>query len=143
MARIERSFTVGKPLGEVREYLKDFSHAEQWDPGTESCTRLDSGPIVEGASWRNVSQFLGRRAELTYRLERATPERLTFAGSNGSASAVDDLAFAPEATGTRVTYTADIRLNGAMRVADPLVRVGLERMAGKVVARMQDVINAL
>ena len=45
---------------------------------------------------------------------------------------------------TRVTYEADIRLRGtAARLADPLVHVALGRMAGGVVARMREVINAL
>ncbi|MBS2965345.1 SRPBCC family protein [Actinocrinis puniceicyclus] len=143
MARIERRFTVAKPLGEVVEYLKDFSHAEQWDPGTVTCTRLDTGPVMEGSTWRNVSQFLGRRTELTYRLDRALPDRLTFAGENGSAVTVDDLAFEPDGAGTRVTYTADIRLRGAARLAEPLARVALEGMAGKVVVKMQETINGL
>lgn len=143
MAKIQRSFTVDKAPGEVVDYLRDFSHAADWDPGTLACTPLDPGPVREGSRWHNVSQFLGRRAELTYRLEQAWPDRLTFVGENHAARSVDDLTFEPSGAGTRVTYQADIRLRGTARLADPLVRLALGRMAGKVVARMREVINAL
>ncbi len=157
MAKIRRSFTVGKPPGEVVDYLRDFSHAEDWDPGTLTCTRLDPGPVREGSTWHNVSQFLGRRAELTYRLERSLPDRLTFVGDNRSATSIDDLTFEPSSApagatadpvtgtgaGTRITYRAQIRLRGAARLADPLVRLALERRAGEVTSQMQRVINAL
>jgi len=143
MAEIRRSFTVDKPPGVVVDYLRDFARAQDWDPGTLACTRLDSGPVREGSTWHNVSQFLGRRAELTYRLVREHPDRLTFVGENRSATSVDDLTFRPAGSGTRVTYQADIRLRGAARLADPLVRLALTRMAGGVVARMSQVINAL
>jgi len=143
MAEIRRSFTVDKPPGVVVDYLRDFARAQDWDPGTLACTRLDSGPVREGSTWHNVSQFLGRRAELTYRLVREHPDRLTFVGENRSATSVDDLTFQPAGSGTRVTYQADIRLRGAARLADPLVRLALTRMAGGVVARMSQVINAL
>lgn len=143
MAKIRREFTVEKPPVQVVEYLKDFSHAQQWDPGTLSCLRLDNGPLQEGSTWHNVSRFLGRRAELLYRLERALPDRLTFVGENNSARSVDDLSFAGAGTGTRITYRANISLRGTARFADPLVRLALELMAGKVTAQMQKVINAL
>ena len=144
MAKIRRIFTVDKPPSQVVDYLRDFSHAADWDPGTLACTPLDPGPVREGSRWHNVSQFLGRRAELTYRLERARPDRLTFVGENDAATSVDDLTYEAASAGTRVSYQADIRLRGsAARLADPLVRLALGRMAGGVVARMREVINAL
>ncbi|WP_328539863.1 hypothetical protein [Streptomyces sp. NBC_00344] len=62
------------------DYLKDFSRTEEWDPGTKTCRRLDTGPVLPGATWRNVSEFRGRETELTYRLTRLEPRRLTFVG---------------------------------------------------------------
>ena len=143
MARIQRDITVEKSQEQVVEYLKDFSHAEQWDPGTVTCSRLDSGAVREGSTWRNVSRFLGRETELTYRLDLALADRLVFVGTNDAARSMDDLSFAQSGDGTRITYRADIRLRGAAKVADPLVRLALERMAGRVTAQMQRVINAL
>ena len=44
-----RERSPSDPTRPVIDYLKDFGNAEEWDPGTQSCTRSDSGPIREGA----------------------------------------------------------------------------------------------
>jgi hypothetical protein len=64
MAAVTRAFTVNPPVGTVVDYLKDFTHAEQWDPGTRSCVREDSGPVRVGSGWHNTSVFMGRTTEL-------------------------------------------------------------------------------
>ena len=143
MASIRRSAEVSKPIDQVVGYLKDFTHAEQWDPGTEACTRLDSGPLGVGSSWHNTSKFLGRRVELIYRLERALPDRLTFVGTNDAATSTDDLTFEPVGGGTRLTYHADIRLRGVARIADIAVYLALRAMAGEVMGRLRNLINDL
>jgi hypothetical protein len=51
MTTVSRTFTVDAIPGVVVPYLADFGHAEQWDPGTVSCTRNDSGPVQVGSSW--------------------------------------------------------------------------------------------
>ena len=73
--RITRIFTVLRPASVVIDYLKDFGHAVHWDPGTQSCRRVDSGPVRVGSVWHNVSLFIGRRVELTYRLTVLEPGR--------------------------------------------------------------------
>ena len=38
MIEVERTFDVDRPVEVVVDYLKDFANAEEWDPGTQSCT---------------------------------------------------------------------------------------------------------
>ncbi len=143
MVSVQRTFTVNKPLDLVVDYLKDFSRAAQWDPGTELCTRQDAGPVREGSTWLNVSVFLGRRSELTYRLERLERDRLTFVGHNTAADSTDELTFSAADGATSITYRAQIRFHGPAKLASPLLRLAFERLADKVAAQMSAVINAL
>ncbi|MGH3433304.1 MAG: SRPBCC family protein [Thermocrispum sp.] len=136
MVSVSRTFTVDRPLDEVVGYLRDFARAEEWDPGTTSCERLDDGPVAEGSRWRNVSNFLGRRVELTYRLDRLEPRRLTFAGENDAATSEDDLVFRPSGDGTEITYRAQITFTGALRLVDPLLRLPMEKVASSTVKTM-------
>jgi hypothetical protein len=46
MPTVSRSFSVRPPPDHVVDYLKDFGNAVEWDPGTQRCTRIDSGPIA-------------------------------------------------------------------------------------------------
>ena len=50
MPTVTRTFVVEPEPAVVIDYLKDFSNAEEWDPGTESCTREDSHPVQVGSA---------------------------------------------------------------------------------------------
>ena len=144
MVRVTRSFTVSKAADAVLSYLKDFGNAVEWDPGTESCQRQDSGPVVVGSSWHNVSLFLGRRTELIYRLDVAEPGHLVFTGTNTGATSTDDIRIADVGPGTsQVTYRADLQLHGAARLASFAVKLALERIGDRLVTQMQKAISAL
>jgi len=142
--KVTRSFPVNPPPEVVRAYLIDFAHAEQWDPGTRSCERIDSGPVQVGARWHNVSQFLGRSAELTYTLIRADSDRLVFAGVNDASTSRDDLRITPDAGGSRITYSATITLRSRFRVVlEPLMKLPMRRIADHTVERMATTLNGL
>ena len=128
MVNVTRTFTVDKPVDVVIEYLKDFSHAEQWDPGTQRCTREDSGPIAVGARWHNVSKVLGKETELTYRLDRFEPGHLTFVGTNDTATSTDDITVTAAPGGSEITYHAKIDFNGLAKLATPIMKVEFEKL---------------
>jgi carbon monoxide dehydrogenase subunit G len=69
MVAVSRTFVVNKPVSTVLAYLADFSNAEQWDPGTQSCTQIGTGPVQVGTSWKNVSKIAGVTTEIEYTLE--------------------------------------------------------------------------
>ncbi|MFE3498479.1 SRPBCC family protein [Kitasatospora sp. NPDC059160] len=140
MISVERTMLVDRPVGEVMRYLADFGNTPQWDPGTESCTRLDPGPVAEGARWRNVSRFRGRRTELLYRLEHYGPERLVFVGHNRTVEATDDIAIRASEERTVVVYRASLRFNGLARLAAPFLRAEFERLADAVALRLPVVV---
>lgn len=143
MVTVERTFTVTKQLEVVVDYLKDFSRAEAWDPGTRFCLRMDDGPVREGSLWRNVSVFKNRETELSYRLVRLEPARLTFVGENKTATSTDDLTFRAVPEGTVITYHAHITFHGLAKLADPFLRGEFERLGDEVSLRMPQVIDAL
>jgi carbon monoxide dehydrogenase subunit G len=131
--RVQRTMTVRRPAEAVVDYLRDFSRTEQWDPGTVSCVREDDGPPREGARWHNVSQFRGRRTELTYRLTTSQDRRLVFTGENRTAETTDDLTFRTVDGGTEVTYRATIRFKGLAALAGPFLRKEFERLGDEIV----------
>ncbi|MEU9701640.1 SRPBCC family protein [Streptomyces sp. NPDC047981] len=138
MIRVRRSFVVGLPLRELMAYMEDFARAEEWDPGTVSCVRLDDGPVRAGARWRNTSVFRGRTTRLDYRLDVHEPTRLVFVGENRTVTAVDDLSFAEEGDGTFLTYRASLTFKGLAKLATPFLRPEFERMGDEVAARLPD-----
>lgn len=141
--RVQRTIRVNRPQETVVGYLADFGNAVQWDPGTMSCLRTDQGPIRVGSSWRNVSDFNDRISELDYRLERLEPARLTFVGRNKQATTTDDLRFSTDGDTTTITYDAEVRFNGVLRLAGPFLRGNFEKLADEVETSLAAVLETL
>ncbi|MFJ8623207.1 SRPBCC family protein [Kitasatospora sp. NPDC093550] len=142
MVTVERSITVDRPTADVLAYLADFANAAEWDPGTESCTRVGSGPVAPGATWLNVSRFRGRRTRLTYTLESYQPDRLLFVGRNRTVTATDDMTLRPVDGGTLLVYRARLRFHGLARLAAPFLRPAFDRLADRVAERLPAVLEA-
>lgn len=143
MPTVTRTFTVQPDPATVIDYLKDFSHAEEWDPGTVSCTRADSNPVQVGSRFHNVSKIAGVSTELDYRLETLTAGSIVFVGENDSATSTDTITVRPHAGGSEITYEAVIEAKGIGKLAEPLMKLVFERIGTLTEEQMTEVLNAL
>ncbi|ROR91883.1 SRPBCC family protein [Nocardioides aurantiacus] len=143
MTTVSRTFTVTPPPPVVLDYLRDFSHAEEWDPGTVSCTRDDSGPVRVGSTWHNVSKIAGVSTELTYELVSATDDTIELVGTNETARSTDTITVVPHGSGSQVTYQAVIEMSGAAKLASPLVKLVFEKVGNDTEDDMVRVLDAL
>ncbi|MBD3915680.1 SRPBCC family protein [Nocardioides hwasunensis] len=145
MTTVSRTFDVHPEPAVVVDYLKDFSNAEEWDPGTESCTRNDSGPVQVGSTWHNTSKIAGVSTELTYTLEQLTADTIVLVGRNDTATSTDTITVVPnpDGSGSRVTYEAVIELKGAAKIADPIMKIVFEKIGGDTEDDMTNVLNRL
>jgi carbon monoxide dehydrogenase subunit G len=138
---VQRTFTVPRPVEAVFDYLSDFTSTNDWDPGTVETTRT-AGDGGVGTTYHNVSDFMGRRTELTYEtltLER--PAKVEFRGRNKKATTLDTLTLEPDGDGTRITYRAYFDLGVLINLVAPFVLQGkLEKLADETVEQMQRVI---
>ncbi len=143
MPTVSRTFSVSPPPAKVVDYLKDFGNAEDWDPGTQTCTRTDGGALAEGASWHNVSNIFGVTAELTYVLRELTDSKLVFVGTNKSSTSTDTITVVPDGRGSKLTYRADLEMNGAAKVLNPVMKLVFEKLANDTEKQMVTVLNDL
>jgi len=143
MVDVSRTLTVRTPLPAVVDYLKDFAHAEEWDPGTVTCVQTTEGPVGIGTEWRNVSQFRGKETTLTYRLDRVEERRLVFVGTNKTATSTDDITFAETADGTAITYHAHVVFHGLAKLVDPLMKKEFDRLGDELVHTMATAVEKL
>ena len=139
---IVRTLTVHRPPEEVFAYLLDFTHTEEWDPGTVRTTR-EHGEGGVGTRYRNVSRFLGRETELTYLVEEViSPRRLRMRGENSTVVAHDTMTLAPaEAGGTRLTYRAEFSFKGLARLASPLLAPALARLGSQAEKGLRNALD--
>ncbi|MBV8955114.1 MAG: SRPBCC family protein [Solirubrobacterales bacterium] len=146
MARYRASIETQWTPEEAFAYLSDFSTSEEWDPGVVEAERVGGGAVGggavgEGTEFRLVAEFLGRKTPLTYRLVEYEPSRrVTFVGENASVASRDRITFETTATGTRVTYDAELSLKGLLRLADPLLALAFNRVGDRALAGLDEVL---
>lgn len=136
MTRLDEQIESVLPLETTFDFVADFSNAERWDPGVARSIRLDEGPIRSGSRFALDVRMGQRIAPMTYRvavLDR--PHRVVLVGTGSGVDAVDEIVFEPVGSGTRIRYTADIRLRGLLRLAQPFLsgvfaRIGRDAAAG-------------
>jgi len=129
--------TIDSPCGpaETFDYLATFSNAEQWDPGVLSGERLDSGPVQVGTRFRLVVPFLGRRLPLTYVVTRYSPAgMIALEAVSGLLRLVDWIEVAARRDGATVSYDADVRLRGPLRLLDPMLQRGFGAIGERAAA---------
>ena len=142
---MSRTFDVHPEPDLVIDYLKDFSNAVDWDPGTESCVRTDTGPLGVGSTWHNTSKIAGITTELDYTLETLTRDTIVLVGHNDTATSTDTITVVPhpDGPGSRITYEAVIELSGAARIADPIMKIVFEKIGSDTEDDMTTVLNRL
>lgn len=138
MAHYKASLDTPRPPEEMFAYLSDFSTTVEWDPGVVEAERLGDAPVREGTEFRLVAVFLGRKTPLTYRIvEYDPPSAVTFRSESSTVVSLDRITFEPFDGGTRIIYDADLALKGALKLADPLLRVAFRRVGARALAGLR------
>ncbi len=124
-------------------FIADFANAMDWDPGVATSKRVDAGPVAVGARYRLGVRLNGRVAPMEYRISTfEPPHRVVLIGEGSGVSAIDEIQFEPAGTGTRIDYTADIRLGGALRLVQPFLGRRLDKVGRDALDGMQRALDA-
>ena len=130
-------------LQDAFAFIADFANAGRWDPGVATSERLDAGPLRVGARYRLGVRMRGRVAPMEYAdhgLE--PPHRVVLSGRGSGVAAVDDIRFEATAeAGTRIDYTADIRLRGLLRLLTPFAGAAFAKIARDAATGMQRALD--
>lgn len=117
---------------ELFDYMADFTHASEWDPGTKSAKRLDEGEIGVGSKFELVVEFAGNESPFTYEItgyER--PDRLVVEADSEAVHLTDTMTCAAEGSASRLNYDARLDLKGWRKVTTPVMAVLFNRLCQK------------
>ena len=143
MTRLTEQIQTSLPIDDVFAFVADFANSMYWDPGVATSERIDAGPVGLGARYRLGVRMRGRVAPMEYRITTfEAPRRVVLTGEGSGVSAIDEIRFEPAGTGTRIDYTADIRLGGLMRLAQPLLGGAFAKIARDALDGMQRALDA-
>ena len=142
MTTLNEHIETPLPLDEAFAFVADFTNAKDWDPGVATSERLDPGPVAVGARYRLGVRMGGGVASMEYRDTALEPlRRVVLAGEGSGVSAVDDIRFEATPGGTRIDYTADIRLRGAKRLVAPFAGGAFAKIARQARDGMQRALD--
>jgi carbon monoxide dehydrogenase subunit G len=143
MARFAEVIEVSRPLEQAFAYVADFTTAAEWDPGIVS-SRRTSGDGGVGTTYAVDAEFRGKTLPFAYTVTVLEPNRrIVLHGEGDKATSDDDITFEPTADGgTRITYDADLRLKGVLRLAEPFLAGAIRTMGAKALAGLKAVLDA-
>ena len=123
-------------------YVADFTTAAEWDPGIVS-SRRTSGDGGVGTTYAVEAEFRGKTLPFTYVVQELVPgARIVLHGEGDKATSDDVIGFEPTADGgTRITYEAELRLKGVLRVAEPFLGGAIRTMGEKALAGLRDALS--
>jgi carbon monoxide dehydrogenase subunit G len=142
MTTFREVIEVSTPLPEAFAYVADFTTAADWDPGIVSSVRT-SGDGGVGTVYSVEAAFRGKTLPFSYVVTEHEPDRrLVLQGEGEKATSEDVIAFAPtDDGGTRITYEADLRFKGALRVVEPLMGGAIRKMGAKALAGLEAALS--
>jgi len=143
MAVLREHIDTTLDIDDAFAFVADFANAAQWDPGVASSETLGDGALRVGARFLLGVRMGSRVTPMTYTITQLeAPRRVVLAGEGSGVSAIDDISFEATASGTRISYVADIRLKGALRLLAPFAGASFRRIANNARAGMQRTLDA-
>lgn len=143
MTRLHERIETTLPIEAAFDYVADFANAQEWDPGVASARRVDDGPVAVGARYDLSVRMGGRVAPMEYRITNLDrPRRVVLVGAGSNVEAVDDIRFERSGDGAVIDYTADIRLGGLLRLAQPFLGRSFARIARDAAGGMERTLAA-
>jgi carbon monoxide dehydrogenase subunit G len=138
MACFRETIEVDVPVERAFPYVADFTTAAEWDPGIVSSRRTAGGGEV-GTTYAVEALFRGRSVRFTYRVVEFEHNRTIVLHGVGARAVSDDtIQFEETSTGgTRITYEADIRFTGVLRLVEPLLAGTIRELGEKALAGLQ------
>lgn len=129
MARYVTTMRTAKAPQEVFSYMADLRNFAEWDPGVKAVRQIEGS----GGGPGNVFDVTvaGPVLDLTLRYvteEYDAPRNLLVVARSTVFTSIDRITVEPDGNGSVITYDADLRLNGALRVGD----LGLRLMFGQI-----------
>jgi carbon monoxide dehydrogenase subunit G len=143
MTRLHERIETALPIEAAFDYVADFANAREWDPGVAAARRIDGGPVAVGARYDLGVRMGGRVAPMQYRItELDRPRRVVLVGAGTNVDAVDDIRFERSGEWTVIDYTAEIRLGGLLRFAQPFLGGSFARIARDAAGGMERTLAA-
>ena len=133
MAHYRTVIDIPMSREELFAYMAAFENGAEWDPGIVEGERLGKGELGVGSQFRIVVSNMGRQSPMIYELiEYDPPGSATFQAETSAIRSTDSITVSQRPGGSsRLTWEADLRLKGVLRLWDIPMRLIFKRIGDK------------
>ncbi len=143
MARYVTKVRTAKTPQEAFAYMADLRNFAEWDPGVTTVKQLEGSGGGPDTAFDVTVAGPGRGLTLRYVTEEYdAPRNLLVVARSRTFTSIDRITVEPDGTGSVVTYDADLRLNGVLRIGDLGLRLVFDRIGDRAAAGLRRVLGA-
>jgi uncharacterized protein YndB with AHSA1/START domain len=133
------TFHLDAPPERVFDYIADIRNEAEWSKDVTSVKLVGDAPIGRGTEFDTVYRGFGAmRLVIT---EYRRPEGLAIDGDGPRIAMHFEMDLTPDGDGTSVTMTVEMRLRGAFRALEPVLKLGMPRELAKRPGQFAAVID--
>jgi carbon monoxide dehydrogenase subunit G len=143
MARYVTKVQTDRSAEDVFTYLADLRNFAEWDPGVRRVEQVEGdGGGPDTVFDVSVAGPGSRDLTLRYRtVEYDAPRELLVIATDRFLTSEDRITVDATPAGTVVTYDADLRLRGLLRIADPALRMVFGRIGDRAAAGLRRALD--
>ena len=143
MARYVTTVRSAKTPREAFAYMADLRNFAEWDPGVKAVRQVEGSGGGPDSVFDVTVVAPGRDLTLRYVTEEHdAPHNLLVVARSIVFTSIDRITVEPDGTGSLVTYDADLRLNGVLRVGDLGLRLVFGQIGDRAAAGLRRVLGA-
>ena len=142
MARYVTTVRSAKTPQEAFAYMADLGNFVEWDPGVKAVRQVEGSGGGLDAVFDVTVVAPGPDLTLRYVTEvHDAPHNLLVVARSIVFTSIDRITVEPDGTGSLVTYDADLRLNGVLRVGDLGLRLVFGQIGDRAAAGLRRVLG--
>ena len=124
MTHIEGEVVIAAPVEQVFDLVADERNEPRYNPRIVRAEKISAGPVGVGSRYHAEPKGMGGRGVMTVEtVAYDRPGRLVSSICSSYLDGGGTLTFDPVDGGTRLRWSWDMRLRGAMRLATPVLRL--------------------
>jgi uncharacterized protein YndB with AHSA1/START domain len=142
MTTFNHSITIDRPLEEVWEYVVDPANDPVWQGPVVEVLSGTEGPIEVGSEIQEVTQFLGRRFDITFEVTEHEPmTRSAVRSKAGPVAMQGTYRFEPVDGGTRFSMEGETNAHGLFKLAEPVFARMARREWATCCEQLKDILE--
>ena len=143
MARYVTTVRTAKTPKEVFSYMADLRNFAEWDPGVTAVRQVKGSGGGPDSVFDVTVAAPVRDLTLRYVTEEYdAPRNLLVVARSIVFTSIDRITVEPDGTGSVVTYDADLRLNGVLRLGDLGLRLVFGQIGDRAAAGLRRALGA-